>query len=726
MKKYKLSTKAFLVSFLTNIVFLLLFQIGSGISSGNILLLFSINGLFMVVFPAIGFIIMGFILSMQAKPIDRITKKFRINGKLDNEDKIKVNEYHYKISRLIIILQTTFIILSSIINLTTSLLSGSSYIGYNFWVNLIVTLSLISLSELIQIIIFNIIIAKIKSNLQIKYYPEKQKRISIAFKIFILVLAVSLYSSGNSVSGWILHRNELIMPEVVIMNKYSNELLNNDTHHQNSNNERLQKISKEKIYLRNRLELIKQFEAMLEDGFSEEEAQKILQDTNNISETVDSLSFEEFRGFFISSILSILEVLIISIIISLGFSKDLKLQINGIKEKLSDMLTGKRDLSKRINILTIDDLARISDNFNRMLDQQEEQFKDIISQVENISESTNYVDTSVDTVENQVSEIKDKSVSVSQLAEKQDNDIQEAETTITGIVNSIGEINRNVSDQAAFIEESSASMEEMMASIESVAGMASESSKISEQLLSIAKDGSKYIFDSNNAMTTIKNASDKVSEIITTINDIAKKTNLLAMNASIEAAHAGQAGKGFAVVAEEIRRLAETSGESARKIIDEITSMTDLINNGVSLSDKADKAFKRIFEDIKRTTDNMQNIALSMKEQSSGANEINQSMSSMVNASEKIKSLTQKQKERSESLNKNTAKMVALANDINAASSDQSESVMRITESITKLKVNTKTTKDSVNTLTGITSKYSFSEEEIGVTMIEDKQEEAK
>jgi methyl-accepting chemotaxis protein len=693
---------------------------GVGISSGQLFQIGDMAGLLRILVPAVGFLIMAFALSIQAKPIDRIIAKFRINKKLSDDEKIKVNEHHYRISKLVIILQIIFIVISNIYTIAGLLASENAYIGYNFWINLIITLSLMSLSALIQIIILNIIISKIRLRLQIRYYPKKQRQITIAFKIFILVIAVALYASGNSVSSWIISRNELIMPEMTLIYNYSNKIATEEEASE-IREDLLEEVEKEEQYLLTRLELIDEFQTLYQDGMGKGDAEGLIGKLNRLSENLESPSVDNFKGLFRFTIASMVEAFIVSIIIAWGFSRDLKLQINGIKEKLTDMLIGEKDLSKRINILTIDDLGRISDNFNQMLDQQEQQFKEIITQVETISQSTNHVDNSVQIVEGQVGEIKDKSISVNEFAEKQNEDIKDTESTITTIVNSIDEINSNVSEQATFIEESSASMEQMMASIESVSGMASESSKISEQLLNIAKDGSKYIFDSNEAMNTIKDASDNVSEFIVSIKDIAKKTNLLAMNASIEAAHAGQAGKGFAVVAEEIRRLAETSGESARKIIEEITSMTELIDNGVSLSEKADKAFKRIFEDIKRTTDNMQNIAQSMKEQSSGANEINQSMTSMVEASEKIKDLTEKQKERSQSLSQNTKKMVSSANLINQASSDQSESVMKITESITSLKDNTKATKTSIYSLIDITSEYRFSkDEEIGVTMIED------
>jgi len=570
--------------------------------------------------------------------------------------------------------------------------------------------SVILLAGVIQIMWFNFILADIRDKLNIKSRAYNKKR-GLATKIVFITVVIVIYTGSMLITNWLL-RTSHIMHEGVRAVEYNTLFAKEHKDDVYQVREKDIKIIEErKQSYEKKIEIFDKFLKLSEDGLSKEDIKELPQ-----RNTISTYTYAEYDDFTTTGIRNELIITLISTgvlavlfgLLALLYSRDLRIQISAIKEKIKDMMSGEKDFSKRINVLSYDELSEVSENFNKLLDQQEKQFREIIEKVGNISESAESVNNSLNNVESLIDEVSSKSKSVTTLSKKQHDEVKSAENNISQIVKSIKEIHGNVSEQSAFVEQSSAAMEEMIASIENVTNMATESSKISQELLEVARDGSKYIYNSTNAMKDIKQSSDTVSEIIVSINDIAKRTNLLAMNASIEAAHAGSSGKGFAVVAEEIRKLAETSGESAKQIIDQITNMTELTENGASLSEQADKAFKRIFKDIKNSSDFMKDIASAMKEQNSSANEINKSIFSIVDSSEEIKSLADKQREKSSELTGSTDLIVSSTEDINNATTNQHQSVKNITEKIKELRESMNATKTALGKLNEITSQYKF------------------
>ncbi len=198
-------------------------------------------------------------------------------------------------------------------------------------------------------------------------------------------------------------------------------------------------------------------------------------------------------------------------------------------------------------------------------------------------------------------------------------------------------IKNYIESQSSAVAESSASIEEMVSSINSVSKSAEKAEEIGRQLENIARQGEDRIKTMLKAMEEIQTTSQKIAEAIGGITRIAATTNLLSMNAAIEAAHAGEAGKGFAVVAEEIRKLASDSGREAKSIKKNVAETLEKIAHGAKLSEETGKAFGEIMADIDKTVKIIVEIANAMSEQRIGAQEILKSMSHLVSLSSQIK-----------------------------------------------------------------------------------------
>jgi methyl-accepting chemotaxis protein len=149
------------------------------------------------------------------------------------------------------------------------------------------------------------------------------------------------------------------------------------------------------------------------------------------------------------------------------------------------------------------------------------------------------------------------------------------------------------------------------------------------------------------ATQDIDTASQEVVKNVLKIGKFAAQTNLLAMNAAIEAAHAGQSGRGFSVVANEVRTLAVSSSELAKLIRERISVMGERVEKGLEASERASQAFQKINLDVEETGKLITQISNAMEEQRTGSDEIQSSMGALVKATESINDLMEKQKQSS-------------------------------------------------------------------------------
>jgi len=217
---------------------------------------------------------------------------------------------------------------------------------------------------------------------------------------------------------------------------------------------------------------------------------------------------------------------------------------------------------------------------------------------------------------------------ISQSAEGTASSATELAATTEQVNRTTEELRRSTELERQAMEQSSAALEEMNANIQHVKESAVRAEALATRSQEAGHQGLTAVQDTGRAMEAIEESSGKVSRIITVITDIARQTNLLSLNAAIEAAKAGAMGKGFAVVAEEVRKLAERSGTAAKEITALIQESTDRVGLGTDSVKQASLSLERIEGHVRENASQLKEIANAMDEQGRASEDVVRAMAS--------------------------------------------------------------------------------------------------
>lgn len=296
----------------------------------------------------------------------------------------------------------------------------------------------------------------------------------------------------------------------------------------------------------------------------------------------------------------------------------------------------------------------------------------IIHEKENIMNNANRSIALLDEIINSLTQIQESASSQKELI-----DITGMETN--SLVTGASEIIQEVSFQNQSIQQSSASISEISAAISSIADMARQANIISTVMKEGSESGRTALTQATEMIRAIQHASLDIQAILQSIQKIAKQTNLLSMNASIEAAHAGDTGRGFAIVADEVRSLSSLSNRNAKEIEAHIEEMIEKVNHGVEAINAAVTAFNDINDGIGENFDLINQISESMNEQQKATQSTLEATFKIVKSVEHIYDFADRQSEYTNNTKAMMNEVISLAERINSDIELQNTELQEIT-----------------------------------------------
>ena len=328
-------------------------------------------------------------------------------------------------------------------------------------------------------------------------------------------------------------------------------------------------------------------------------------------------------------------VIIFSFILSLLTIRSITEKIKRICGKITVLSSG--DLTVELREKGRDELTVLSNDLEEFL----QLVRDVtVSMQEGSRTNTKARSELTEAVENSVSSMEEAAASgaaILELTNRLDESVRDSAGSAGAIGERVDQFSGMMESQAAMVEQSASAMTEISASLTNMSRVVKTNRDAASQLGRDSRTGSEKIDETGEMIKRVGGHAGAIQEMADVIKSVADQTNILAMNAAIEAAHAGDAGRGFGVVADEIRRLAETTGDNSRIISDNLRAVIEDISGADASSGEAVAAFGRIGSEVNGVVGSLNEIASSIEELVAGGSQVSGSMNELQNYTAQVK-----------------------------------------------------------------------------------------
>jgi methyl-accepting chemotaxis protein len=395
-------------------------------------------------------------------------------------------------------------------------------------------------------------------------------------------------------------------------------------------------IEKNENYFQNQIQLVKsgkivEARSKIGDGKANMDAfrtvfSKINEDINKLTNDAWNASRDTMTNAIRLLLILSAVALVLSILSTLYLYRVIVRPIQLVNRQLAEIAEGEGDLTRELMIQTRDEIGDLAASFNRM--------------VRNLREIIRQVGIHAEQVAASAEELTASAEETSKATQQIVANVQEVAAGTEQQVRSVQESTRVIKELSAGVQQIAANAQ----AVSATAVLASEKSQEGERTIQSAVDQMDSIAQTVSGLAQVikdlGSRSEEIGQIVSVITGIAEQTNLLALNAAIEAARAGEQGRGFAVVADEVRKLAEQSEESAKRItqliatiqaethkaVNSMESATAEVGKGIDMVHSAGTSFQEIRHSVSEVTDQIQQVSAASQQRAAGTEEVSQTI----------------------------------------------------------------------------------------------------
>jgi len=353
--------------------------------------------------------------------------------------------------------------------------------------------------------------------------------------------------------------------------------------------------------------------------------------------TIDRYITDTRNKSIISSVVEAVITLAFALFITIIFTRRIVKPLIELKTTLKDIAEGEGDLTHELHVKTKDEVGDVALYFNETLTKIKNLVKNVKDEAVALSEIGNGLSSDMTETAAAINEITANIQAIKNRIINQSASVSETHATMDQVVENIKRLNGHVGNQSHNISQASSAIEQMVANTRSVTDTLIKNASNVSALREASEIGRNGLQEVASDIQEIARESEGLLEINSVMQNIASQTNLLSMNAAIEAAHAGEVGKGFAVVADEIRKLAENSNMQSKTISSVLKKIKESIDKITRSTENVLNKFEAIDACVNVVVQQEENIRNAMEEQEIGSKQI---LQGIANVNEITKQVT--------------------------------------------------------------------------------------